>query len=50
MRRIADGGGFEQRDGSFLHRRARALVKGYSTPALIHMAVSVLRRVWAGVE
>lgn len=26
------------------------VVKGNSTTALVHMAASVLRRVWAGVE
>ncbi|RKE25895.1 hypothetical protein B0G76_7464 [Paraburkholderia sp. BL23I1N1] len=41
---------YVERDGSILHQGTHTLVKGYWTPALIHLAVSVLRRVWAGVQ
>jgi hypothetical protein len=50
MGRIADSGGIEQSDGSFLHQRTHTLVKGYSMPALIHRIVSLPRRMRADIE
>lgn len=41
---------YPRSDGCFREGRMSLLVKGYWTSALIHMAVRLPRRVWAGVE